>query len=278
MNDEKATGFGYSALGTMKSTKEGKGEMRTNTGKFRRALTWLTLVGFLSALVMPFVLVTPVSAESGSSLICWGKILVEYSWPNEVVVGEEFDVTVTVTNQKWYSLVLTYLALNSGGNEASCQGYPYYYGLAAGFATADPISATVDGTPAGQIIRDRPFICSSDWSPYNDPNANPVELFPKGQAGDSYTFTWHLTATQAGTYDWTDGGGSDRSMLFVEIWTGMMTMGSSDFSETIITVTEPPPEVDIDIKPGSDPNSINLCSHGVVPIAILSGDGFDAMK
>jgi hypothetical protein len=34
--------------------------------------------------------------------------------------------------------------------------------------------------------------------------------------------------------------------------------------------------VAIDIKPGSYPNSINLCSHGVVPIAILSGDGFDA--
>jgi hypothetical protein len=35
-------------------------------------------------------------------------------------------------------------------------------------------------------------------------------------------------------------------------------------------------EVEIDIKPGSDPNSINLCSHGVVPVAILSEDGFDA--
>jgi hypothetical protein len=34
--------------------------------------------------------------------------------------------------------------------------------------------------------------------------------------------------------------------------------------------------VSIDIKPGSYPNSINLCSHGVVPVAILSGDGFDA--
>jgi len=34
--------------------------------------------------------------------------------------------------------------------------------------------------------------------------------------------------------------------------------------------------VAIDIKPGSEPNSINLCSHGVVPVAILSRDGFDA--
>ena len=35
-------------------------------------------------------------------------------------------------------------------------------------------------------------------------------------------------------------------------------------------------EVDVDIKPGSDPNSINCLSHGVVPVAILSSDTFDA--
>jgi hypothetical protein len=32
----------------------------------------------------------------------------------------------------------------------------------------------------------------------------------------------------------------------------------------------------IDIKPGSDPNSINLGSHGGVPVAIFSTDEFDA--
>ena len=35
-------------------------------------------------------------------------------------------------------------------------------------------------------------------------------------------------------------------------------------------------EVDIDIKPGSDPNSINLKSKGVVPVAVLTTDDFDA--
>jgi len=35
-------------------------------------------------------------------------------------------------------------------------------------------------------------------------------------------------------------------------------------------------KVDIDIKPGSDPNSINLGSKGTVPVAILSTPGFDA--
>jgi hypothetical protein len=36
-----------------------------------------------------------------------------------------------------------------------------------------------------------------------------------------------------------------------------------------------PLEIGIDIKPSSDPNSINLCSKGVVPVAILGSDTFD---
>ena len=35
-------------------------------------------------------------------------------------------------------------------------------------------------------------------------------------------------------------------------------------------------EVDIDIKPGSDPNSINPKSKGRLPVAILTTDDFDA--
>ena len=39
---------------------------------------------------------------------------------------------------------------------------------------------------------------------------------------------------------------------------------------------EPPIEVDIDIKPGSYPNAINLGSHGLIPVAIFSEEWFDA--
>ena len=35
-------------------------------------------------------------------------------------------------------------------------------------------------------------------------------------------------------------------------------------------------ECQLDIKPGSDPNSINLKSKGVVPVAILTTEDFDA--
>jgi hypothetical protein len=40
--------------------------------------------------------------------------------------------------------------------------------------------------------------------------------------------------------------------------------------------TEPPDCVGIDIKPGSEPNSINSKSQGVIPVAILTTDTFDA--
>ncbi|MGI9318784.1 MAG: hypothetical protein ACR2QW_15760 [bacterium] len=37
-------------------------------------------------------------------------------------------------------------------------------------------------------------------------------------------------------------------------------------------------EVEIDIKPGSDKNPINPRSRGVIPVAILSSDTFDALQ
>jgi len=38
------------------------------------------------------------------------------------------------------------------------------------------------------------------------------------------------------------------------------------------------PKVEIDIKPGGNPNSINLKSWGVVPVAVLTTNDFDASK
>ena len=47
---------------------------------------------------------------------------------------------------------------------------------------------------------------------------------------------------------------------------------------TVTVACEPtgPTEVLIDIKPGSDPNSINPRSKGVIPVAVLSAGSFDA--
>ena len=53
-----------------------------------------------------------------------------------------------------------------------------------------------------------------------------------------------------------------------------------DWAEPFFVTLPPPPtiEVTIDIKPGSDPNSINLGSKGVVPVAVLTTEDFDAAE
>ena len=53
--------------------------------------------------------------------------------------------------------------------------------------------------------------------------------------------------------------------------TGGPSLGGLAFDDTNCAI-----QVTIDIKPGSDPNSINLCTMGVVPVAILSTATFDA--
>jgi hypothetical protein len=54
--------------------------------------------------------------------------------------------------------------------------------------------------------------------------------------------------------------------------------GTDDSNIATVSITVNPVviEVTIDIKPGSDPNSINLKSKGVVPVVVLTTDSFDA--
>ncbi len=77
-----------------------------------------------------------------------------------------------------------------------------------------------------------------------------------------------------------------------EVWSTMRNLYTLDSDTGLLTtigptieyglaglafVPEPYSDVSIDIKPGSDPNSINLGSNGNIPVAIFSTDTFDAM-
>jgi hypothetical protein len=53
---------------------------------------------------------------------------------------------------------------------------------------------------------------------------------------------------------------------------------TDDYGQLRITIKRTFLEVPLDIKPGSYPNSINLGSNGVVPVAILSIDNFSAVQ
>jgi len=78
------------------------------------------------------------------------------------------------------------------------------------------------------------------------------------------------------------GGGVLPAELYnpdTGMWTvtGSLLVERGSISATLLPTACPPATpVAIDIKPGSDPNSINLKSKGVIPVAILTTVDFDA--
>ncbi len=77
----------------------------------------------------------------------------------------------------------------------------------------------------------------------------------------------YLVAHQNADGSWGPGCGEGAADIILETIWALLSL------EPI-----PPPArtADIDIKPGSDPNSINLSNGGVIPVAILSTEHFDA--
>ena len=62
-------------------------------------------------------------------------------------------------------------------------------------------------------------------------------------------------------------------------WGGINSFTCSGIAQTMTVAVNLAPTVvpvTIDIKPGSDPNSINLCTGGNVTVAVLTTDDFDA--
>ncbi len=85
--------------------------------------------------------------------------------------------------------------------------------------------------------------------------------------------------------DQTDSGGeSGGSYTECETFTNTAdVVGVGVISEETVTDTDPATvkvcktiEIKIDIKPGSNPNAVNIHAPGVVPVAILTTDTFDA--
>jgi len=72
--------------------------------------------------------------------------------------------------------------------------------------------------------------------------------------------------------------GSDgfNRLYTIDLATGVSSfVALMDVNEDIRGIAFLPFAVDIEIKPGSDPNSINPTSPGVIPVAILGSDTFD---
>ena len=87
------------------------------------------------------------------------------------------------------------------------------------------------------------------------------------QAYDASTDTWSTAASMP----------TARAALAAGVSGGVLyAVGGAGFSNNEAFTAEL--TVGIDIKPGSDPNSINLGSAGVVPVAILGSTTFDATQ
>ena len=98
-----------------------------------------------------------------------------------------------------------------------------------------------DGEPQGAFVDDGECNTIVDYSvPNMNPGANDLEIIVRNYAGSS------------------SQTGNPTGLIF-----------KLDITYDLLL------PIDIDIKPGSDPNSINLGAEGVVPVAILGSDCLD---
>jgi len=104
--------------------------------------------------------------------------------------------------------------------------------------------------------------------------------------GQSLTYHWDLDLSVDGPDEDDDPTNDVDAMGPTPV--GIFMIGQTEISLVVIdtdglpsdpdvtTVTVSTIDVAIDIKPGSYPNSINMGSHGVIPVAFLTGPEFDA--
>ena len=125
----------------------------------------------------------------------------------------------------------------------------------------------VDILPDGTVYEISPFISDLN-SPFALEFENNGDLFVGGTSGDIWRVDSDGGASQFGTgFAGVEGLAFDYlgNLYVSEVFEGRISKILKDY--------EP---ISIDIKPNGYPNSINLQSHGVVPVAILTTEDFDA--
>ena len=131
---------------------------------------------------------------------------------------------------------------------------------------------------------------NNQTQPNFDPTVEASAVLDETSSGQGSVFQWDLTDLAG---DWATGAVPNHGIVLRDVTTDgtfrHVYFGGREgriyedlIPDTVydgprLVITLGPIPVDIDIKPGSDPNSINLSSAGVVPVAILSSAEFDAV-
>ncbi len=162
--------------------------------------------------------------------------------------------------------------------------------LVAHNTLADNSGVDACGNPTGHAVYVNDydvsgFVTNVDDNILTNHNGYGIRAFFGAVVNYSYNDLWQnaLGATDGNPVD--GGGNISADPLYNSDYTlgaGSPCIGvasdGSDMGRLFDECGCAPPviQVAIDIKPGSDPNSINLGSSGVVPVAVLTTDDFDA--
>lgn len=177
--------------------------------------------------------------------------------------------------------------------ELRCEG-PGTYDLHLVSRAEDPVfgttTAVVGGVPQPMVLEDGRVTCGLETptatsTPTDTPTPVPTETevptetaTATARATETSTPTGTATPTARATETSTPTDTPTPVSTETEVPTDTPTSTPTVTATATPTATPPPGAlvVDIDIKPGSDPNSINLKSKGVIPVAILTTEDFDA--
>ena len=188
--------------------------------------------------------------------------------PSLIPLADDFVIVTATTITDFHVLLLEVFP---GGFDGNVQ-YAIYEddnGL-PGALVPDGSGTAQDGMTAN------PFsclglVCFDFWANLE----TPVELLPGTYwiAFSGQSFNWAVVLD--------DIHFGSEAVEFTGIWVPLSEIGlaQSGVSFSITGEADLPPPivfVDIDIKPGSFPNSVNFKSKGVLPVAILTTDTFDA--
>lgn len=244
--------------------------------------------------IMPGFVIKMFDSASIRQLVVWSLSVTSVDLVNDRVTGVtslpgSLWVDIYEPSTDWVWLGFRYVSSDENGNWMADFGDP----------NADPYGdgMTVDIQPGfmvsvSQQDDDYDLLFNNDWiiptnlppvadagGPYSAFSGETITLDASGSSdpdGDLLTYEWDLD--NDGEYD--DAVGVTTDVSFLEI--GSLTVGLrvtdtgglSDADRAEVTVIPLP--IKIDIKPGSYPNPINLKSKGIIPVAVLTTDEFDA--